>query len=101
MPRRLVFVTVLGIATSACQESAPTLIGRWQSTRQPREWLELASDSTFVAQAYMDTTLIRGTYHQHGSTVTLLSVYGHSGTLTLRDSILVMQDGTTYRRLAR
>lgn len=47
----------------------------------------------------MEATPIRGRFQQRGAVVTATSVYGHTRRLTLRDTILVMEDGTRFRRV--
>ena len=57
---------------------------------------EFEPGGTLTAGVGSDT--IRGTYTQQGATVTVTRNY--TSTLTLRDSILVMEDGTGYRRVS-
>jgi hypothetical protein len=100
----LIAMLTLGISHMACEASPPSVIGRWERfgyRREPKraEVIQFDSDSTFMGRSYMDTTLIRGTFEQRGATVTVRSVYGYTRRLTLQDTILVMEDGTKYRRL--
>lgn len=75
--------------------------GRWERVGQPSEWVELRDDGTFLARSFMGTDTIRGTFTVSGDTVRVHSTYGYSGTLVLRDSLLVMPDGTRFRRPRR
>jgi len=90
-------------AAAGCGGAAPdSVVGRWQRADQPREWLQFEEDRTFTGRGFTsDTTTVRGSYEQRGATVTARSVQGHAGTLTVSDSVLVMQDGTRYRRVGR
>ena len=86
-------------AALACgRGQPPELTGRWERVGQPREWVRFAADGTFTGRSYMDSSLVRGRYRRRGDTVVATSGYGRSTTLVLRDSLLVMQDGTRYRR---
>jgi hypothetical protein len=58
--------------------------------------VQFETGGTFTAAVRSDT--FRGTYAQQGATVTVSGNYNQ--TLTLRDSILVMNDGTEYRRMS-
>src|SRR5687767_4142599 len=99
---RLFLATLLlGLPAVACDGRADSVIGRWERIHQPREWVQFESDGTFMGRSYFrsDTSLIRGTHRQDGSTVTITTMpRNYTRTLTLRDSILVMDDGTQYRR---
>jgi hypothetical protein len=97
-PRPLLIAVALATFAIACGHRAEPVTGRWQRTNQPSEWIEFDGKGAFSARSYMDTVLIRGTYTQRGDSVIASSVYGHTGTLTIRDSLLVMQDGTRFRR---
>lgn len=92
-------VLAVGILTAACPESSPSVVGRWQRVGQPREWIQFTADGAFSGRSYMDTLLIRGRFEQRDSVVTGTSVYGHTRRLVLRDTILVMEDGTRYTRV--
>jgi hypothetical protein len=66
---------------------------------QPREWVRFDADGTFTGRGFADTVTVRGRWEQRGATVTGTSETGHTRTLVLRgDSLLVMQDGTRFRR---
>jgi hypothetical protein len=84
-----------------CQRPPAGVQGRWERVGQPTEWVRFADDRTFSGRSYMDTAEIRGTYQQQGDTVRATSTYGRTRTLVLRDSLLVMGDGTRFRRAAR
>ena len=101
-PRKFfLFALLLGSPIVACDGGTDSVVGRWERTRQPREWIEFDSNGTFMGRPYLssDSSLIRGTYTQEGATVTMTGNY--TRTLTLRDSSLVMEDGTEYRRASR
>jgi hypothetical protein len=91
----------LAATAVACQRPSAAVQGRWERVGQPTEWVRFAEDRTFTGRSYMDTTEIRGTYRQHGDTVRATSTYGRTRTLILRDSMLVVADGTRYRRAAQ
>lgn len=93
------FALLLGLPVVACDGGTDSVVGRWERTRQPREWIEFDSNGTFTGRPYLrsDSSLIRGTYTQEGTTVTMTGNYTRR--LTLRDSVLVMEDGTEYRRV--
>jgi hypothetical protein len=100
----LTAMLTLGISYLACEAPPPSVVGRWQRfgyLREPkqREWIQFDSDRTLVGRSFMDASLIRGRFEQRGATVTVRSVYGHTRRLTPQDTILVMEDGTKYRRL--
>jgi len=86
----------------ACDGRADSVVGRWEYTRQPREWVQFDPNGTFMARSFTEPDTIRGTYKQDGSTVTITNARNHTTTLTLRDSVLVMEDGagTEYRRVS-
>jgi hypothetical protein len=102
MSRLQVFLPtlLLGLTAAACDRPADSVVGRWERkrdlTRGRQEWVQFDSSGTFVAGVGSDA--IRGTYAQQGATVRLTGNY--NSTLTLRDSILVMDDGTEYRRVS-
>ena len=75
-----------------------SVVGRWRRVDQPREWVEFASDSSFTGRSYSESTEIRGRYEQRSAVVTATSVYGHTRRLTVTDTLLVMEDGTRFRR---
>lgn len=89
-------------AAAACAGGASSpVVGQWQRTDQPREWLRFEADGTFTGRGFTsDTTLVRGRYDQRGDTIHARSVQGYAGTLTVDDGVLVMQDGTRYRRVS-
>jgi hypothetical protein len=95
----LLATLLLGLTAAACDRPTDSVVGRWERKRDPtrgrQEWVQFDSDGTFVGGVGADT--IRGTYAQQGATVTLTGNY--TVTSTLRDSILVMDDGTEYRRV--
>lgn len=86
------------LAASACRGGGASVVGRWERVGQPREWVRFDPDRTFTATSYMDTVVIRGRYQQRGETVTLVSATGRADTLTVRDTLLTMRDGTRFRR---
>jgi hypothetical protein len=96
-PRRAWMACLAGVAL-ACQRSSDGVEGRWERVGQPAEWVRFAEDRTFSGRSYMDSSTVRGTYQRHGDTVRATSTYGRTRTLVLRDSLLVMEDGTRYRR---
>lgn len=88
---------ILGVSGVACDRATDSVVGRWERTRGQPEWVQFEPDGTVIARVGSDTSLIRGTYSQQGATVTVTANY--TRTLILRDSILVMEDGTEYRRV--
>ncbi len=95
----LLATALLVMSVLACDARSQSVVGRWERIRDhPRglnEWVQFETGGTFTAAVRADT--IRGTYAQQGETVTITGNY--TQTLTLRDSILVMNDGTEYRRM--
>ena len=91
---------LFALCCAACAPSTGSVVGRWQRTDQPAEWVEFAEDGRFTARSFTDTILVRGTYQQSGTTVLGTSTLGFHQRLELRDSLLVMQDGTKFRRAA-
>jgi hypothetical protein len=89
---------LLGLTAVTCDGRTDSVVGRWERTRGQRAWVQFESDGTFMARVGSDTSLIRGTYTQQGATITATGNY--TRTLTLRDSILVVEDGTEYRRVS-
>ena len=89
---------ILGLLGVACDRPTDPVVGRWERTRGQPAWVQFESDGTFMARVGSDTSLIRGTYIQQGATVTVTANY--TRTMTLRDSILVVEDGTEYRRVS-
>ena len=96
--RILLATLLLSLPAVACDGRADSVVGRWERIHQPREWIEFDSNGTFMGRSFFDTSLVRGTYSQDGSTVSIPG--NHPRTLTLRDSILVMDDGTEYQRVS-
>jgi hypothetical protein len=95
---RLFLATLLlGLPGVACDRPTDAVVGRWERTRGQPAWVQFESDGTLIARVGSDTSFIRGTYTQQGATVTVTGNY--TRTMTLRDSILVMEDGTEYRRV--
>lgn len=88
----------LGTLLGACREGAEPVTGRWQRVDQPREWVRFDQDRTFTGRGFADTVIVRGRYEQRGDTVIATSAKGHTRTLTLSGTLLVMQDGTRFRR---
>ena len=90
---------IVGLSVGACDHrpAADSVVGRWERTGGSRAWVQFESNGTFTARAGSDTSLIRGTYTQRGDTVTVVANYTRK--MTLRDSILVVEDGTEYRRV--
>jgi hypothetical protein len=90
-----------GCERGAPAESAPPVQGRWQRIDQPSEWFEFDDDGTWRSRSFTGTE-IEGRYRQSGTTVTLTVVpVGHGATLTVGDSLMVMEEGTRYRRVSR
>ncbi|HEX8904807.1 MAG TPA: hypothetical protein VF771_08205 [Longimicrobiaceae bacterium] len=88
----------LVMVTAACQRPTPSVAGRWQRVDQPSEWIEFGADGSWRSRSFTGTQ-VAGTYRQTGRKVTMTVVpQGHGGTLTLTDSLLVMEEGTRYRR---
>lgn len=96
--QQLLATVLLGLL--ACDGQSLSVVGRWERirdhTRGRREWVQFEPGGTFTAGVGSDT--IRGTYTQQGATVTATGNY--TSTLTLRDSILVTEDGRGYRRVS-
>ncbi len=88
----------LGTLLGGCRDGAEPVTGRWQRVDQPREWVRFDEDRTFTGRGFADTVVVRGRYEQRGDTLVATSVKGHTRRLTLRDTLLVMQDGTRFRR---
>jgi hypothetical protein len=99
--RVLLSAVILWLSALACDSPADSVVGRWERIRerprQQHESVQFESDGTFIARVGSDTSFLRGTYTQQGATVTITGNYTH--TMTLRDSILVLDDGTEYRRI--
>lgn len=91
---------VLAAAGLACGGGRDDVVGRWERVGQPAEWLRFEKDGTFTGRSYQEPAAISGRYQQRGDTLTATSTFGRGGTLVLNDSLLVMHDGTTYRRAA-
>jgi len=90
---------LLAAALAGCGgHGDPAVEGRWQRVGQPREWVSFGANGTFTGQSYMEPREIRGRFRQEGARVTVTSETGHTRTLTLRDSVLTMDDGTRYQR---
>jgi hypothetical protein len=89
---------IFGASGFACDRATSSVVGRWERTRGQRAWVQFEPNGTFTAGVGSDTSLIRGTYTQQGAVVTATANY--TRTLTLRDSLLVVEDGTEYRRTA-
>jgi hypothetical protein len=94
------------LAATGCDRGAPadappTVEGRWQRIDQPSEWFEFASDGTWRSRSFTGTE-IEGRYRQAGSTVTITVIpVGHGATFTVGDTLMVMEEGTRYRRVSR
>ena len=88
-------------AVLGCHGSRDSVEGRWERVGRPDEWVRFDADGTFTGRSYLDSTLIRGTYEQRGDSVAAASTYGRASTLLLHGSVLVMEDGTEYRRAQR
>lgn len=95
---RRVRAWIAALALGACVEGVNPIAGHWKRVDQPLEWVRFNEDNTFTGRGFADTVLVRGRYEQRGDTVIATSVKGHTRTLTLRDTLLVMQDGTRFRR---
>jgi hypothetical protein len=93
-------ITIVALCwMAACTSSPDSVVGRWQRVDQPTEWMQFEEDGRFTARSFMDTMLVRGAYRQQGTEVVGTSTFGFQQTLELQDSLLVMQDGTKYRRV--
>jgi len=101
MDRRLGGLAVAAMAAAGCGGGAGALAGRWERVEQPTEWVELRRDGTFLARSFMGADTVRGTYERENGKVRIHSTYGYSETLVLDDSVLVMDDGTRFRRTGR
>jgi hypothetical protein len=78
-----------------------TVVGRWQRVNKPDEWIEFAANGSFRGESFTGTR-VTGRYRQQGDTITLeMLPQGHGATLTMRDTLLVMEEGTRYRRASR
>lgn len=89
--RGLLLALILGLPAVGCRQSDNSVVGRWQRTNQPSEWFQFEHDNTFTAGSYgLDTSVLRGSFAQRGTTVTVTSKYGHTRTLELGDSLMVM-----------
>lgn len=108
-PMRMAAVALLALSLG-CRRAAtpdtsgtpntPAVAGRWQRVDQASEWIELAGDGSFRSHSFMGTE-VAGRYTQQGGKVTLTPLpEGHGATLTLADTLLVMEEGTRYRRAA-
>jgi hypothetical protein len=90
--------------SAACQRPAApaaSVAGRWQRVDQPSEWIDFAGDGSFRSRSFTGTEAA-GRYRQEGATVVMdVLPQGHGATLTLSDSLLVMEEGTRYRRAPR
>jgi hypothetical protein len=96
--RAWIAALALGMLLGACRDGTESVAGRWQRVDQPREWVRFDEDRTFTGRGFADTVIVRGRYEQRGDTVIATSVKGHTRMLVLRDTLLVMQDGTRFRR---
>lgn len=77
------------------------MVGRWQRLDQPSEWLEFGADSSFRSRSFTGTEAA-GRYRQHGDTIAVrILPEGHGGTFVLTDTLLVLEEGTRYRREPR
>ena len=82
-------------------EATAPVTGRWQRVDQPSEWFEFAPDGTFRSRSFTGND-VNGRYAQKGGTITLTVLpEGHGATMTLSDTVLVMEEGTRYRRTTR
>ena len=91
-------IIALALCCAGCAAPAESVVGRWQRVDQPAEWVEFGKDGRFTARSFMDTILVRGAYQQQGTTVVGTSTFGFQQKLELRDTLLVMHDGTKFRR---
>jgi hypothetical protein len=89
---------ILALSSVACERATGSVVGGWERTHGQRAWLQFERDGSFNARVGSDTSLIRGTYRQERVTVTVTGNY--TRTLTLRDGILLAEDGTEYRRVS-
>ena len=94
------------LAAAGCEggvpvDTASSVKGRWQRINQPSEWFEFADDGTWRSRSFTGTE-IEGRYRQTGSTVTITVIpVGHGATFTVGDTVMVMEEGTRYRRVSR
>lgn len=80
--------------------SAPSVAGRWQRVDLPGEWIEFAADGTFAGESAAAGTTIAGRFRQEEQMVTLTPLpEGRGAMLTLVDTLLVMEEGSRYRRV--
>lgn len=101
--RIISLIAVLVLAFGCRRAAEPSVVGRWQHTAQPKEWLEFRRDGSFRARSFTGTEIFDGTWRQDGDSVTVTVPNGHGGTLTVSDTLLVMHDAirTKYRRIRR
>lgn len=98
--RRGAALAALLLAT-ACGHGAASVQGRWQRLDQPSEWIEFGADGSFRSRSFTGTE-VAGRYRQEGKTVTMdVLPEGNGARMTLADSLLVMEEGTRYRRVPR
>lgn len=89
------------LLATACAHGANRVEGRWQRLDQPSEWIEFGADGSFRSRGFTGTE-VAGRYRQEGNTVTMdVLPEGHGARMTLTDSLLVMEEGTRYRRVPR
>ncbi|HYH80171.1 MAG TPA: hypothetical protein VEX86_10245 [Longimicrobium sp.] len=89
------------LLASACASGARGVEGRWQRLDQPSEWIEFGADGSFRSRSFTGTE-VAGRYTQEGGTVLMKPLpEGHGARMTLADSLLVMEEGTRYRRVPR
>lgn len=106
MKMRAVVALAALLAAAGCEpqepaEAVPAVAGRWQRVDQPSEWFEFAADGTFRSRSLTGND-VAGRYAQKGGTVTLMVLpEGHGARMTLSDTLLVMEEGTRYRRVGR
>ncbi|HET7463640.1 MAG TPA: hypothetical protein VFJ82_20465 [Longimicrobium sp.] len=95
---RTAALAALVALAAGCHRGTPPVAGRWQRVDQPSEWIEFGGDGSFRSRSFTGTQ-VAGRYRQEGRKVTMTVVpEGHGATLTLADSLLVMEEGTRYRR---
>lgn len=99
---------IAALVAAALLACAPgkDLVGRWERTGQAgageREWLEFAGDGSFVANVPGTVELVRGTFEREDGAYVLRPATGpiREVRATLKDGLLVWDDGATYRKVA-
>lgn len=101
LARTLLAVALVAAAAGCAGGGEPQVAGLWQRVGQPSEWVEFRADGSFMGRSFMGTDTVRGTFRQAGDSVFTRSTYGYAETLVQHDTVLLMDDGTRFRRVAR